>query len=479
MIKPIIVCAGMCNTKSVEIKFLASQIADQGGQPLIMDLSLGAAVDWADVPLSETLASTGTRVEDVFAAPRAEAIELVGRAGAVKIVELHAAGRCDGIISWAGSVGTTTATRVMRALPFGVPKVMLTDMASSDVSMWLGNKDIYIVNPTAEQGVNVVTQKAVANAAAAAVAMARVPEIPAGSRPLAAITSYGTTTPTVRRCAEFMEKRGWDVSVFHAVGVGATMEDLIRSGLITALVDVTPAELANNLLGSIYGNPKSWEGKRLTAAADMGIPQVLAPGGLDQVALGPLHTIPQRYLDDTRMERRASFRGSGLPYQHNNSVTIMLPTLEEVEQISLEIAGKLNDTRGPTALVIPMRGWSAYDQSEDMATLDRGWATGNGHGPTWSPDPTHPGWSERATIMLSVLQEQLNPDNPNLDLLACDLHILDPEFADLLNRCIGDMLDRTWHKGMYRDVNGVLATGPRPIHSDGSFNLISRVWQTD
>ena len=154
----------------------------------------------------------------------------------------------------------------MRALPFGVPKVMLTDMASSDVSMWLGNKDIYIVNPTAEQGINVVTRKAVANAAAAVVAMARVPEIPRGTKPLAAITAYGSTTPTVRRCADFMENRGWDVIVFHAVGVGATMEDLIRSGLITALFDITPAELSNNRLGSVYGNPRTWEGERLTAA---------------------------------------------------------------------------------------------------------------------------------------------------------------------------------------------------------------------
>jgi uncharacterized protein (UPF0261 family) len=457
MNKPTIVCTGMCNTKSAEIKYLAEQVAEQGGEPVIMDISLGAAVDWADVSLAEVLAATGTRIEDVFAAPRAEAIELVGQAGAVKILELQATGKCDGIISWAGSVGTTTATRVMRALPFGVPKVMLTDMASSDVSMWLGNKDIYIVNPTAEQGINVVTRKAVANAAAAVVAMARVPEIPRGSRPLAAITSYGSTTPTVLRCSAFLEARGWDVSVFHGVGVGATMEDLIRSGLITAIVDVTPAELTNNLLGSVYGTPKTWEGERLTAAADMGIPQVVAPGGLDQAALGPLHSVPARYLDEIRQGRRQSYHGTGLPYQHNDSVTIIIPTLEEVEQISLEIARKLNDTRGPTAIVIPMRGWSAYDQGEESATLERGWAAGNGDAPNWLPDPSHPGWSLRATLMLSVLREHLNRDNPNLDLLACDLHILDPEFADLMNAGIGDMLDHTWHKGMYRDVAGVIA----------------------
>lgn len=457
MSKPAIVCAGMCNTKSAEIRYLAEQVAEQGGEPIIMDISLGASVDWADVSLEEVLASTGTRIEDVFSAPRATAIDLVGRAGAAKILELHAAGRCDGIISWAGSVGTTTATRIMRALPFGVPKVMLTDMASSDVSMWLGNKDIYISNPTAEQGINVVTHKAVANAAAAVVAMARVPDVPPGSRPLVALTSYGTTTPTVRRCAAFMEDKGWDASIFHAVGVGATMEDLIRSGLIEAIIDITPAELMNNLFGSVYGTPKTWEGERLTAASAVGIPQVVAPGGLDQAALGPLHTIASEYLDDVRKERRKSYRGTGLPYQHNDLVTIMLPTLEEVESVSLEIARKLNETCGPTALIIPMRGWSAYDQSEDVATLDRGWAQGNGDGPTWLPDPSQPVWSLRATLMLSVLQKHVDRTNPNLDLMACDMHILDPEFADLLNMCIGDMIDRKWTKGLYRDVHGVVA----------------------
>ena len=456
MSKPMIVCAGMCNTKGAGIKYLAEQVAQYGGVPVIMDLSLGAAVDWADVSLEEVLASTGTRIEDVFAAPRATAIDLVGHAGAVKILELQAAGRCDGIISWAGSVGTTTATRVMRALPFGVPKIMLTDMASSDVSMWLGNKDIYIVNPTAEQGINIVTRKAVANAAAAVVAMALVPDVPRGSRPLVAITSYGTTTPTVMRCAEFMESKGWDASIFHAVGVGATMEDLIRSGLITAIIDITPAELMNNLFDSVYGNPKTWEGERLTAAGAMGIPQIVVPGGLDQAALGPLHTVAQHYLDDVKMERRKSYMGSGLPYQHNASVTIMLPTLEEVERVSRDIAQKLNDTRGPTAFIIPMRGWSAYDQSQELATLERGWASGNGDGPTWLPDPLHPTWSQRATLMLSVLKQDLNRNNPNLDLLACDMHILDPELADLLNGCMGDMLDHTWRKGMYRDVDKVI-----------------------
>jgi uncharacterized protein (UPF0261 family) len=345
----------------------------------------------------------------------------------------------------------------MRALPFGVPKVMLTDMASSDVSVWLGNKDIYIVNPTAEQGVNIVTRKAIANAAAAVVAMAQVPEIVPGSRPLVAITSYGTTTPAVSRCARYMESNGWDAGIFHAVGVGATMEDLIRSGLISAIFDITPAELMNNAFGSVYGNPKSWDGERLTAAGAMGIPQIVVPGGLDQAAMGPLHTVDQRYLDELKTGRRRSHNGSGLPYQHNAGVTILPSTTEEVERVSLEIARKLNESQGPTVLVIPMRGWSAYDQPAESATRERGWAEGNGDGPTWMADPAQPSWSHRATVMLSVMRERLDLSKPNLDLLACDLHILDPELADLLTTCMGHMLDGTWRPGRYRDPEFVIA----------------------
>jgi hypothetical protein len=183
---------------------------------------------------------------------------------------------------------------------------------------------------------------------------------------------------------------------------------------------------------------------------------VVAPGGLDQVVVGALDTVPQEYLDDIRAERRMSYKGSGLPYSHNPSVTIMVPTPTEVVQASRLIADRLNRTTGPTAFVLPMQGWSAYDQNEALASRARGWAEGNGDGPTWQPDPDRPSWSRKATLMLSVLEAHLDHHNENLDLIVCDRHILDPEFADLLTRCMGDMLDHTWRKGLYRDVDGVI-----------------------
>ena len=130
----------------------------------------------------------------------------------------------------------------------------------------------------------------------------------------------------------------------------------------------------------------------------------------------------------------------------------MVPTLEEIGQLSNYIADKLNNTKGPTAFIIPMRGWSAYDHSAELATKERGWAKGNGDGPVWEPDAQNPIWSRCATCMRMILKQRFNKQNANLDLIVTDMHIVDKEFGDLLNRCMGDMLDGKWEKGMYRDV---------------------------
>ena len=161
-------------------------------------------------------------------------------------------------------------------------------------------------------------------------------------------------------------------------------------------------------------------------------------------------------LDEFKSGKRVSYNNSGTPYIHNSAVTIYCPTVEETIIFSKDIIGKLNKTKGPTLLIIPMRGWSAYDQSAESASVERGWAKENGAGPVWMPDPQKPEWSQRATTMLSVFKNEINKDNPNLDLMAADMHILDVEFTDLLTRCMGDMLDGKWKKGLYRDVKGVV-----------------------
>jgi uncharacterized protein (UPF0261 family) len=453
--KPNIVCMGILDIKGDEIKFLAEEVERAGGNPIIFEISLGHEVGWADIGLSEILAESALKKEDVFKASRSDAISLVGAAGALKIKKLYDENKIDGVISWAGSVGTSTATMVMRALPIGFPKIMLSTLASGDVSSWLGNKDIYIVNPISEKGVNKVTRKLIGNAAAAIVGMARYREIQnMDVKPLVALTAYGTTTPTVIKCEKYMHERGWDSIIIHQVGTGATMEDLIDSGEITAVYEITPGEISNNMYGSIYGISKEWTGDRLTAASRKGIPQVVCPGGLDQSAYQV--TVPEKYLEGFRNGTRVSYKNSKAPYVHNSAVTIMVPDKDETEELALYVISRLNKTTGPTALVVPMRGWSAYDQSVENASVDSGWAKENGDGPVWWPDPDNPRWSRRATLMWDVFMKNWDRNNTNLDIIKCDNHILDADFAQLLNTCMGDMLDKKWKKGLYRELKNVV-----------------------
>ena len=166
--------------------------------------------------------------------------------------------------------------------------------------------------------------------------------------------------------------------------------------------------------------------------------------------------MPEKYLEGFRNGTRVSYKNSGKPYIHNPAVTIMVPTKEETEELAYEVITKLNKTKGPTALIVPMKGWSAYDQSAEEASIEKGWAKENGDGPVWWPDPDNPKWSRRATIMWDVLMKEWDRNNPNLDVMKCDNHILDPEFADLLNMCMGDMLDKKWKKGLYRELKNVI-----------------------
>lgn len=456
--KPKIIVAGMCDTKFTELKFLTSEVEKAGGEVTIVNVGCGHPVDFADISLQEVLDAIDMKQEEIFKMDRSTAVKTVGTAGAKKIMQMYEEGKVDGIISWAGSMGTTTVTYLMRALPFGVPKVMLTDMASGDVSQWLGNKDIYIVNPTAEQGVNIVTRKMVANGAAAVVAMAKVGDVRTDdTKPLMAITAYGTTTQTVNRCSAYFNERGWDTIVIHQVGTGATMEDLIRNGDITAIIDLTTGELTNAMYESLYAIPSTWDGERLTAASEMGIPQIVTPGGCDQAACGPLNTVPQRFLEDFKTGKRRPWKDTELPFMHNVGVSIMYPTLEEMEDLSHYYAEKLNAAKGPTVFIIPMQGWSAYDQSAEVATKDRGWAVGNGDAPQWLPDENEPRWSKRSTLLRSILEKEFDKKNENLDLIIADMHIVEPAFGDLCNKIMSDMIGGKWEKGMYRGIENVIA----------------------
>ena len=256
-------------------------------------------------------------------------------------------GRFDGIVSMGGGGGTAIATAAMRALPIGVPKLMVSTLAAGDTRPYVGIKDIVMMPSVVDiAGINRLSARIIANAAGAIVGMVGAePPVDTVTRPLVAATMFGVTTPCVTKAREILEGAGYEVLVFHATGTGGrTMEDLIRGGFIAGVLDITTTELADELAGGVLSAGPD----RLEAAGETGIPQVVSAGALDMVNFGAPETVPERYAGRTF-------------YPHNPQVTLMRTTADENAHLGRLIAGKLNRAKGPTTFLMPMRGVSLID----------------------------------------------------------------------------------------------------------------------
>ncbi len=265
--------------------------------------------------------------------------------GAEAVVRrLRAEGRLQAIVALGGSGGTSIAARAMRALPVGVPKLIVSTMASGDTRPYVGATDVTMTYSVVDiSGINAISERILANAAAAIAAMAQV-EVPErlDARPLIGATMFGVTTPCVTRARERLEELGYEVLVFHATGTGGqSMEALVRDGFLAGVLDVTTTELADELVGGVL----SAGPERLDAAGELELPQVVSLGALDMVNFGPRDTVPDR------------FRGRNL-YEHNPTVTLMRTTPGECRELGRTIGRKLSAARGPTALFVPLRGVS-------------------------------------------------------------------------------------------------------------------------
>ena len=386
-----VVLIGTLDTKGEEFAFVRDRLRAHGATPQLVDAGVGEPAIPADVSNDEVARAGGSSVAALTeAGDRGQAMTTMAEGAAAVVGRLHQEGRCDAVLGMGGSGGTTIATRAMRELPFGVPKLAVSTVASGDTRPYVGASDIAMLYSVVDiAGLNAVSARVLGNAAAAAAAMAGAepPEV-GGDRPLVAASMFGVTTPAVDAARERLEELGYEVLVFHATGSGGmSLEALVRDGYVTGVLDLTTTELCDELVGGVLSAGPD----RLEAAGAAGVPQVVSLGALDMVNFGPRDTVPPQF------EHRNL-------YVHNPNVTLMRTTAEETAQLGRMVADKLNAATGPTALFVPRAGVSL------IATEGQ---------------PFHD--PEADAALFEALHQHLDTDR--VELIERDTHINDPEFA--------------------------------------------------
>lgn len=397
-----VVLAGALDTKGREYAFVKNLIEKQGLRTLVVDFGvMGEPGLEPDIGRAEVARAGGGDIEEMRLGRRKDAAMQIMADGLPVIVRrLFNEGRLDGILAMGGGGGTAIAAPAMRALPLGVPKVLVTTVGSGDVRGIVGTKDITLIQAIIDiAGINRISGRVYTNAARALAGMlALEPSEVENERPLIAASMFGNTTACVDHARGILEDNGFEVLVFHATGRGGRMmECMIEDGFIAACLDVTTTELADEVCGGgLSAGPH-----RCLAASRAGIPTVLVPGCVDMANFGAFDTVPEQYKDRNL-------------YKWNPSATLLRTNVDENRRIGPMIAAAANAAKGPVSIVIPLRGVSMLDRVG---------------GDFWDP--------EADQACFEAIKEKLRPGIPLIEL---DNNINDPEFAEKAAEILLDML---------------------------------------
>lgn len=384
------------DTKGEEVKYLKGQIEKKGKDVLVIDSGIRGTPEAVkpDISREAVARAAGFCIEELQKKDRGPAVEAMME-GIRKVVrEAYEAGGFQGIISTGGQDGALLASAGMRELPIGVPKFILTPIAQGKETFgtYVGTKDIIMMHSVVDiLGINEVSRKVFDIAVGAIVGMVDAdvsPEAKLPGKKLIAVTMYGNTTPAVMMAKKLLEKKGYEVVVFHPNGTGGrAMEELVEEGFFTAVLDMTTHEITDELFDGLHaGGPN-----RLEAAGRRGVPQVVVPGCVDFILAGPLDTLPQIY------KKRKT-------YPFNPAVTLVRVSKKEMVAIAEVMANKLNKATGPTTVLIPLCGFSMYCH-EGEALYD----------------------PESDKIFVHTLEKHLRPQ---IGVKKVNAHINDPEFAE-------------------------------------------------
>ena len=410
-----VVLLGALDTKGEEYAFIRDRVIDAGCDVVMINAGVLEDPEYpTEFGREEVASEAGADIEALVAAgDRGTAVTAMAEGAATISQRLCNEDRVHGLLGMGGSGSASIVSHAMQQLPIGFPKLLVSTMAAGNVSAYVGTSDIAMMYSVVDiAGINAVSSSILGNAAAAVAAMAvayeaRVPS--ADSRPLVGATMYGTTTQCVDTARDTLDRLGYELLVFHATGTGGrSMEALMRSGYITASLDVTTTELIDEVAGgTLSAGPD-----RLEAAGELGLPQVVSIGATDQITFTPPQAVPPEYRDRTS-------------YEHNPSITLVRSNAEECVEFGRMVAEKLNRARGPVSLFVPLRGSSSYAVSGGVF-----------HDP----------------IADAALVESLRIHlDPSVELVEMDTDINDPAFAEAMARRLDEHY-HTWVAGQAEEA---------------------------
>ncbi len=392
-----IVLVATLDTKGSECLYLKKLIEKKGRKVISIDMGTGARGELLyppEYPREQVVKAVGSSMEEIDSLGKTgqenRIIDIMSE-GTIKICqELYDSGNIHGVISLGGTMGTSLGTRVMRALPFGLPKVMLSTLASGDVRRYVGTKDIVMLPSIADiAGLNRITETILTQAAGTVVGMVSMDKVKGSKRPLIGITTLGGTTACALQAKKQLESKGYEVVIFHATGMGGrAMEEMIEQDLIQAVFDLSPNEVVDH----IYQGWGDAGPMRLVEAGKKGIPLLLAPGNIDHIMYSSLENIPERFKHQ-------------YVHVHGPGINVLRTKKNEMIEVAKFMAEKMNNATGKVAIIFPRKGLSVLDRvDKEFDDLEANYA-----------------W-------LDTMKQYLKP---GIEVREVDVHVTDTSFGDV------------------------------------------------
>ena len=422
-----IIILGTLNTKEIEGLYIRNQIEKFGHKAIFIDISLKKSnpkiLREDDITNEMVIKEAGSSIEEVEKSERMPAIDVMVK-GTTKIVHrLYSSGKLDGIIGYGGSMGESIASLVEKSLPLEVPKVLVTTSLSLAAGS-VGPKNIAIFPTVTDMNgirINKIEAITIAYAASAIAGMVDAKPLFPEERNIIVASQYGNTTPHIDKAREILDEKGYEFISFHAVGTGGEiLEELVGSGIVAGVLDITTHEVVDWLFGGFSNSGPN----RMETAGIKGVPQVIAPGCLDMIQFWSIDTVPEKF-------RERDF------YFHNPNSTLMRTNKNESNGLGKLFAEKVNKAKGPTVIAIPLKGWSILDTKDKYSTVK------------YDGTPTGRKWynAEANQAFVASLEENIDNTKENIELIKFDFHINDTEFAVITTSILDDMINGRWKKG--------------------------------